>query len=203
MFCSSPSQITFTAFEENHTRYGKLPQNSWSSETEERRLFWNMTSCDRCDKMRRFPPYFDRFFPADKDYEFCCEWNVWDNYNSCDAEVEGGCNSGDPDEVTYSEEDMERIMAAHDEDAAKVPAVKAGPAAKKARPAPLPTPAPGDKKRGRGRPPGSKTNASKKTKTDEDEEGDGQEEDSIRGVRGSALPPEAPPSRSSPRLRQT
>ena len=35
-----------TAFEENDTRYGKLPRNSWSSETEERRLFWNMTIFD-------------------------------------------------------------------------------------------------------------------------------------------------------------
>ena len=125
-----------------------------------------------------------------------------DNYNSCDAEVEDGCITDDPDEVTFSEEDMERIRAAYDEDAAKVPAVKAGPAAKKARPTPLVTPAPGDKKRGRGRPPGSKANANKKTKTDGYKEGDGQEEDSISGVQGSALPPEAPPSRSSPRLRQ-
>lgn len=200
MFCSSPSQITFTAFEENDTRYGKLPQNSWSSETEERRLFWNMTSCDRCDKMRRFPHYYDQFSPDDKDYEFCCEWNVWDNYNSCDAEVEGGCNTNDPDEVRYSEEDMERIRTAYDENAAKVPAANAGPPAKKARPAPPVTP--GDRRRGRGRPPGAKASAKKKTKTDEDEEGDGQEEDSSSGVRSSAPPPEAPPSRSSPRLRQ-
>ena len=56
-------------------------------------------------------PFFDRFFPGDKDYEFCCEWNVWDNFNSCETEVEDGCNADDPDEVTNSEEDMERVVS--------------------------------------------------------------------------------------------
>jgi len=83
---------------------------------------------------------------------------------------------------------MERIRAAYYEDAVKVPAVKAGLAAKNARPAP---PTPLNKKRGRGRPPGSKPNA-KKTKTDGDEEGDGQEDDISSGVRGSRCPPRPP-----------
>lgn len=85
---------------------GKLPQNSWSSEKERSRLFWNMTSCDRCDKMRRFPPYFDRFFPDDEDYEFCCEWNVWDKYISCEAE--DGCYTDDPDEVQRNSQQLSR-----------------------------------------------------------------------------------------------
>ena len=72
-------------------RYGKLPPKDWSSAMEEDRLWWNMASCDDCGKLRRFPPHFEQFFPSDKEYEFCCDWNVWDNFNSCEAAVEDGC----------------------------------------------------------------------------------------------------------------
>jgi hypothetical protein len=63
-------------------RYVKLPPNNWSSASEEERLWWNMASCDDCDKLRRFPQHFSQFFPCYKVYEFSCGWNVWDNFNT-------------------------------------------------------------------------------------------------------------------------
>ena len=148
-------------------RYGKLPPNDWSSATEEDRLWWNMASCDDCGKLRRFPPHFEQFFPSDKEYEFCCDWNVWDNFNSCEAPVEDGCEADDPDEVTYSAADLARIQKARDEAERG-----AQPKAKKAKKTAAASDAPEvPKKRGRGRPRLSDKDTV--AIEDEDEEGRG------------------------------
>ena len=129
-------------------RYGKLPPNNWSSAAEMERLSWDMASCDVCGKFRRFPPHFSQFFPSDKEYEFCCDWNVWDNFNSCEAAVEDGCNEDDPAEVTFSAADLARIQEARD-----TSAMPAGPKAKKAKKTAGASDASAvPKKRGRGRP---------------------------------------------------
>jgi len=112
-------------------KYGKIPSNNWSSAAEEERLWWNMASCDVCSKLRRFPPHFEQFFPSDKEYEFCCDWNVWDNFNSCEAAVEDGCEADDPDEVTFSAADLTRIQEARDEAERGVQQPKAKKARKK------------------------------------------------------------------------
>ena len=132
-------------------RYGKLPSNNWSSASEEERLWWNMASCDVCGKLRRFPQHFSQFFPSDKEYEYCRDWNVWDNFNTCDTAVEDGCNEYDPEEVTFSAADLARIQEARDKHD-----MPAGPKAKKAKKAKKTAGASdayaAPKKRGRGRP---------------------------------------------------
>ena len=125
-------------------RYGKLPPNSWSSASEDERLWWNMASCDVCGKLRRFPPHFSQFFPSDKEYEFRCDWNVWDTFNSCEAAVEDGCNEDDPEEVRVSAADLARIQEARDKHD-----TPAGPTSKKTAGASDASAVP--KKRGRGR----------------------------------------------------
>jgi hypothetical protein len=151
-------------------RYGKLPPNDWSSATEEDRLWWNMASCDDCGKLRRFPLHFEQFSPSDKEYEFCCDWNVWDNFNSCEAPVEDGCEADDPNEVTFSAADLARILKARDEAERG-----ARPKAKKAKKTAAASDAPEvPKKRGRGRPRLSdKEDTVAIEDEDEDEEGRG------------------------------
>jgi hypothetical protein len=150
-------------------RYGKLPPNNWSSASEEERLWWNMASCDVCGKLRRFPPHFSQFFPSDKEYEFCCDWNVWDNFNSCEAAVEDGCDEDDPDEVTFNAADLARIQEARDKHH-----TPAGPKAKKAKKTAGASDASAvPKKRGRGRPRQSDEEEQDTIAIEEDDEEEG------------------------------
>jgi hypothetical protein len=158
-------------------RYGKLPSNNWSSAPETERLWWNMASCDLCGRLRHFPPHFEQFFPSDQEYEFCCDWNVWDNVNSCEAAVEDGCDENDPEEVTFNAADLARIQEARDKSA-----MPAGPKVKKAKKtAGLSDASAVPKKRGRGRPRKSDDEEKQDTVEDEDEDAD-EDEDEEKGA---------------------
>ena len=152
-------------------RYGKLTPNNWSSAAEEERLWWDMASCDVCGKLRRFPPHLSQFFPSDKEYEFHCDWNVWDNFNTCDTAVEDGCDENDPEEVTFSPADLARIQVARDNSV-----TPAGPQAKKAKKtAGMSDASAVPKKRGRGRARQSDDEEEQDTVAIDDEEDDEEE----------------------------